>query len=109
MKKLALLILVIGCATGAFAQNTTNEKPLFERVTHIEKKIDWFNFYLNMQGSFDASFNYDQSGLSEAAFKMRQFRIEAKGNITPWFLSLETAFKPREQRGKQHRQHADLH
>ena len=84
MKKLALLILVIGCATGAFAQNTTNEKPLFERVTHIEKKIDWFNFYLNMQGSFDASFNYDQSGLSEAAFKMRQFRIEAKGNITPW-------------------------
>ena len=47
MKKLALLILVIGCATGAFAQNTTNEKPLFERVTHIEKKIDWFNFYLN--------------------------------------------------------------
>ena len=37
-----------------------------------------------MQGSFDASFNYDRNGLSEAAFKMRQFRIEAKGNITPW-------------------------
>ncbi len=84
MKKLALLILVMGCAAGAFAQNATNEKTLFERVTQIEKKMDWFNFYLNMQGSFDASFNYDQSGLSEAAFKMRQFRIEAKGNITPW-------------------------
>ena len=69
MKKLALLILVMGCAAGAFAQNATNEKTLFERVTQIEKKMDWFNFYLNMQGSFDASFNYDQSGLSEAAFK----------------------------------------
>lgn len=38
MKKLALLILVMGCAAGAFAQNATNEKTLFERVTQIEKK-----------------------------------------------------------------------
>ena len=57
MKKLALLILVMGCAAGAFAQNATNEKTLFERVTQIEKKMDWFNFYLNMQVSFDHSFN----------------------------------------------------
>lgn len=85
MKKLALLILVMSCMAGAFAQSTPNEKTLFERISQMEKKIDWFNFYLNMQGSFDASFNYDgMNGLSEAAFKMRQFRIEAKGNITPW-------------------------
>mgnify|MGYP001030859997 CR=1 FL=1 len=96
MKKLALLILVMGCAAGAFAQNATNEKTLFERVTQIEKKMDWFNFYLNMQGSFDASFNYDQSGLSEAAFKMRQFRIEAHHPLV--VLSLETTSEPWEQR-----------
>ena len=84
MKRIALLVLVMGCAAGVFAQSTPNEKTLFERVTQMEKKIDWFNFYLNMQGSFDASFNYDMNGLSEAAFKMRQFRIEAKGNVTPW-------------------------
>ncbi len=84
MKKLILLILVTGCAIDIFAQKNNQEKTLFERVSQIEKKTDWFHFYLNMQGSFDASFNYDRSGLSEAAFKMRQFRIEAKGNITPW-------------------------
>ena len=85
MKKLALLIVVMGFGVSAFAQSSPKEKTLFERVANIEKKIDWFNFYLNMQGSFDASFNYDGvHGLSEAAFKMRQFRIEAKGNITPW-------------------------
>ncbi|MFR4038636.1 MAG: hypothetical protein ACLTZT_13315 [Butyricimonas faecalis] len=69
MKKLALLILVIGCATGAFAQNTTNEKPLFERVTQIEKKIDWFNFYLNI-GFLDVA-QLRPKRASEAAFKMR--------------------------------------
>lgn len=60
MKKLTLLILIIGCATGVFAQSNTTEKTLFERVSKVEKKIDWFNLYLNMQGSFDASFNYDR-------------------------------------------------
>ncbi len=85
MKKLALLIVVMGFGVSAFAQSSPKEKTLFERMSNVEKKIDWFNFYLNMQGSFDASFNYDGvHGLSEAAFKMRQFRIEAKGNITPW-------------------------
>ncbi|WP_292269130.1 porin [Butyricimonas sp.] len=84
MKKLAILIVVMGFGASAFAQSSPKEKTLFERVSNVEKKIDWFNFYLNMQGSFDASFNYDRNGLSEAAFKMRQFRIEAKGNITPW-------------------------
>lgn len=89
MKKIALLVLALGCSYGLFAQSTPNEKTLFEQVTKIEKKVDWFHLYLNMQGSFNAYFNYDDlnygvNGLSQTSFKMNQFRIEAKGNVTPW-------------------------
>ena len=88
MKKLAIFLIVLGCAQGLKAQQAANrsEKSLFERVTKVEQKMDWFHFYLNMQGAFNMKFNYNNGydGLSEAAFNMNQFRIEAKGNVTPW-------------------------
>lgn len=86
MKKLMFIALILGCVQGLNAQSTPNEKTLFERVTKMEKKVDWFHLYMNMQGTFNLYFNYgnEYNGLSEASFKMNQLRLEAKGNITPW-------------------------
>lgn len=85
MKKIALIILIIGCVQSIYAQSSPDEKTLYERVTNMEKKVDWFHLYMNMQGSFNGYFNYDGvNGLSQASFKMNQLRIEAKGNVTPW-------------------------
>ena len=84
-----LFALVAGYAsaqvTSRNSQLRTDEKTIFERVSKIEKKNDWFNLYMNMHGAFDAKFNQDgRNGLSEGAFAMRQLRIEAKGNVTGW-------------------------
>jgi len=82
MKKILAMLLLAGCVQGVAAQNNTSEKTLFEEVTGIKKKTDKFNFYLNMNGSFDA-----MDGTSDATkgkFNMRQLRIEAKGNINDW-------------------------
>ena len=88
MRKLLIIAMTLGCLQGANAQQsaTTSEKSLLERVAKVERKADWFHFYLNMQGAFNAKFNYpgEYDGLSEAAFNMSQFRLEAKGNVTPW-------------------------
>lgn len=84
MKKIfftAICLLSIG-AVFAQQNTTTSETSLFEKVTNIEKKTDKFNFYLNMQNSFDTHF--DKDGFQQGAFNMRQFRIEAKGNINDW-------------------------
>ena len=56
-------------------------KSLYEELTNVQKKTDKFNLYLNMQGSFDANF---RNGFDEGVFKMRQLRIEAKGNLNSW-------------------------
>ena len=83
MKKFFSLVFVLLAASAVFAQES--EKSLFERVSKIEKKQEWFNFYLNMQGSFDAKFNYDGvNGFNQGAFYIRQFRIEATGKVTDW-------------------------
>lgn len=64
-----------------FQSDTSGETPsLFERITRIEKKNDWFNLYLNMQGSFNIYFNDER--VEQTSFRMNQLRIEAKGNIT---------------------------
>lgn len=86
MKKLMFIALILGCVQGLNAQSNSNEKTLFERVTKMEKKVDWFHLYMNMQGTFNLYFNYgnEYNGLSEASFKMNQLRLEAKGNVTPW-------------------------
>ena len=82
MKKLLAILLLAGCMQGVSAQNNGDEKTLFEEVTGIKKKTDKFNFFLNMNGSFDAMDG--TSDPTKAKFNMRQFRIEAKGNINDW-------------------------
>ena len=82
MKKLLAVLLLAGCVSGVEAQNNANEKTLFEEVTGLKKKSDKFNFYLNMNGSFDAVEGVDDP--TKGKFNMRQFRIEAKGQINDW-------------------------
>ena len=83
MKKIFSLILISCVVSVAFAQE--GEKSLFERVSKIEKKQEWFNLYLNMHGSFDTKFNYGgEKGFNQGAFNMRQFRIEATGKVNDW-------------------------
>ena len=83
MKKIFSLMLIACVASVTFAQE--GEKSLFERISKVEKKQDWFNFYLNMHGSFDAKFNHDgENGFNQGVFNMRQLRIEATGNVTDW-------------------------
>lgn len=72
--------------TPLFAQDLSlqdpnrTEKSIFEQVTKLEKKVDWFNLYLNMQGSFNV---YPNGGdVDEVSFRMDQLRIEMRGNIT---------------------------
>lgn len=87
IKKLTFILLAAGCTQVMYAQSTEkNEKflenkTLFEELTNVKKKQDKFNLFLNMQGSFDANF---RDGFEEGAFKMRQLRIETKGNINNW-------------------------
>lgn len=87
MRKLMFLLLLVGLLPYANAQQKVEkkgfmeDKTLFEELTNMKKKTDKFNLFLNMQGSFDLNF---RDGLDNGSFKMRQLRIEAKGQITPW-------------------------
>ena len=87
MKKLMFMLLILGSIQGEYAQRTEKskkfmvDKTLFEELTDVKKKSDKFNLYLNMQGGFDANF---RDGFEEGTFKMRQLRIEMKGNINNW-------------------------
>ena len=87
MRKLMFLLLLVGLLPYANAQQKVekkgfmDDKTLFEELTNMKKKTDKFNLFLNMQGSFDLNF---RDGLDNGSFKMRQLRIEAKGQITPW-------------------------
>lgn len=87
MRKLMFLLLLVGLLPYANAQQKVEkkgfmeDKTLFEELTNVKKKTDKFNLFLNMQGSFDLNF---RDGLDNGSFKMRQLRIEAKGQITPW-------------------------
>ncbi len=87
MKKLMFMLLILGSIQGVYAQRTEKskkfmvDKTLFEELTDVKKKSDKFNLYLNMQGGFNANF---RDGFEEGAFKMRQLRIEMKGNINNW-------------------------
>lgn len=92
MKRCVICLLLVATASFTTAQVKsrnaavpTGEITLLERVADIEKKNDWFNLYLNMNGSFDAKFNQDgMNGLSEGAFRINQLRIEAKGKVNDW-------------------------
>lgn len=85
MKKYILFLGVLLCVAGVRAQQDgemRSSKSLFEEVTNIKKKTDRFNFFLNMNGSFDNQFIEDTHQMSK--FNMRQLRIEAKGKINDW-------------------------
>ncbi len=81
------ILLILSSIQGVYAQKTEKnkkfmvDKTLFEELTDVKKKSDKFNLYLNMQGGFDANF---RNGFEEGAFRMRQLRIEMKGNINNW-------------------------
>ena len=87
MKKLMAMLLLAGSIQGVYAQKAEKKemflenKSLYEELANVQKKTDKFNLYLNMQGSFDANF---RDGFDEGVFKMRQLRIEAKGNLNSW-------------------------
>lgn len=81
MKKLLAILLLAGCTQGVVAQNDASEKTLFEEITGIKKKTDKFNFYLNMNTSYDAMMD---DGYEGSKFNIRQLRIEAKGNVNDW-------------------------
>ena len=85
MKKYILFLGVLLCVAGVRAQQDgemRSSKSLFEEVTNIKKRTDRFNFFLNMNGSFDNQFIEDTHQMSK--FNMRQLRIEAKGKINDW-------------------------
>lgn len=112
MKKLMAMLLLAGSIQGVYAQKTEKKemflenKSLYEELTNVQKKTDKFNLYLNMQGSFDANF---RDGFDEGVFKMRQLRIEAKGNLNRLaLLSLSPASEPFERGRRNDRQHTDF-
>lgn len=88
MKRLIIAIgMILSSGFVAFAQHldvqsdpNLNTTSLFEKITHLEKKTDMFNVYMNMQGSFNVFFNDDE--VNQTAFRMDQLRLEIKGNIT---------------------------
>lgn len=83
-KCLAFLLLAAGLQ-GVNAQESSEDskyQTLFEEVTGLKKKTDKFNLYLHMNGSFDA--NFGEGEMQQSNFKMRQFRMEAKGQINDW-------------------------
>lgn len=92
MKRFAICVLLASSAMLAAAQVKSNndkvpsgEPSLVERVAKIEKQNDWFNLYMNMNGSFNADFNQGGvNGLSQGAFRINQLRIEAKGKVNDW-------------------------
>ena len=88
-KKLSLITLLALSVQGLFAQgllshlnDTTNKRSLFERVTNIEKKNNLFNLKLHMQATFNGAFT--DGTFKQAAFKMNQLRLEARGDINDW-------------------------
>jgi len=85
MKKYIILLGILLSMTGVKAQqdsDMSSSKSLFEEVTNLKKKTDKFNFYLNMNASFDNQFVDGSHEMSK--FNMRQFRIEAKGKVNDW-------------------------
>lgn len=60
---------------------TIDTSTLFDKLLKLEKKAEWFNVFLNMQGSFNIYLkDYDKP--EKTAFTMNQLRLEIKGNIT---------------------------
>ena len=60
---------------------TIGTSTLFDKLLKLEKKAEWFNVFLNMQGSCNI-YREDYDKPEKTAFTMNQLRLEIKGNIT---------------------------
>lgn len=67
---------------GATTPDKTREKTLFEGLTGMEKKHDFFNLHLNTRMTFNGYFN--DGNFTKGAFKVNQLRIEANGRVNDW-------------------------
>lgn len=82
MRKVTFLFLLAGLSLTLGAQQMERQnQSLFEELTNIRTKTERFNLFLNMQGNFDLDFNDNFQG---GAFRMRQLRVEAKGDLNNW-------------------------
>ena len=88
-RKLLLVTLFTLPLLGTRAQgllshldDTMSNRSLFERVMNMEKKTNRFNLKLHMQATFNGTFS--DGSLEQAAFKMNQLRLEARGDINDW-------------------------
>ncbi len=88
-RKLLLVTLFTLSLLGTRAQgllshldDTMSNRSLFERVMNMEKKTNRFNLKLHMQATFNGTFS--DGSLEQAAFKMNQLRLEARGDINDW-------------------------
>ena len=79
MKKLMFMLLLAGSIQAMYAQKFSPNTPLFEELTDVKKKMDKFNLYLNMQGSFDAHF---QNGFQEGDFNMALNQWKGTGRFS---------------------------
>ena len=84
MKRFFHLFLLFIIALHAVAQNETKETTIFERLLKLEKKTDLLNIKLNMHGSYNAPFSYEDGGMGESAFKMQQLRLDVQGRVNEW-------------------------
>lgn len=86
---LAAFVFVAGVASAQVASTASagasSEKTLFERITKIEKKNEWFNAYLNLHTGFNTRFNQNGTGgFDDAAFSVSELRLEVTGKVTDW-------------------------
>jgi hypothetical protein len=86
---LAAFVFVAGVASAQVASTASagasSEKTLFERITKIEKKNEWFNAYLNLHTGFNTRFNQNGTGgFDDASFSVSELRLEVTGKVTDW-------------------------
>lgn len=86
MKRVFACLLAVSLAIPAFSQGKNtgdggydgDYASLIGRITHLEKKNDGFNLFLNVSSSFKAS---DEEGSWGTAFQARCIRLEIKGSF----------------------------
>ncbi len=90
--RIVLMGLLLGSASMFAAdeskKNVTEilqDQSLYETVSGKEKKGDWLNVYFDIHAGFNLDF---QDGLEKGRFSVRDFKIEAKGSVTPWLSYL---------------------
>lgn len=78
---LLLFPLVALSAEASPVSDTLRSSSLLERLGVIEQRTDKFHFILHLNASFDANFSGDS--MTQAAFRVNQARLEARGQLTP--------------------------